>query len=92
MILEYANSPDGDLLIENGDFVRADCTQSIAIDLALMQKADCKALPYIGAGARMFLGGKPDYFFSQRLIAMAKLININIKSAQTDGKFLLINV
>ena len=52
---DYARDDNNDLLIQNGDFVRAECTWKHQEDLLLSDKGDYKENPTICVGAFTYL-------------------------------------
>ncbi|MBI9055527.1 MAG: hypothetical protein JEY96_17015 [Bacteroidales bacterium] len=58
---------EGDLLVQNGDFVTGDISQDIVADTILALPGDYKTYPLFGAGLRKAFNGKPNVFFAGKL-------------------------
>lgn len=76
----YLQNNDGDLLVENGDFVRGDITIDIVSDIVNYMPGDNKASPYFGAGFRTAIGGKPDIFAVSKIKKQLKQNGIAVKN------------
>lgn len=83
MITSYLQTDDGDLLLENGDFVRGDVRQDMVMDTMNYMPGDNKAAPEFGAGLRLAMGGKPGVMFTGRVKQQCKAQGIEIKKLIT---------
>jgi hypothetical protein len=83
---DYARDANNDLLIQNGDIVRAECTIKHQEDLLLSDKGDYKENPTICTGAFSYLDDEN----IQDLIRAAS-IEFTRDGMQVDGITLLPN-
>lgn len=69
----------GDLLVQNGDFVRGDITSDIVVNIVDFMPADNKAAPIFGAGLRLSLGGTIDVFAVSKIKKQLDLAKIDFE-------------
>lgn len=76
----------GDILLQNGDFVKGDINQDIVADTILALPGDYKCYPMLGAGLRKSLGGKPDVFFPGKLRSQLKAQGIQLSKVSINDQ------
>lgn len=79
MIEGILQDDGGDILLQNGDFVKADITQDIVADTMITLPGDFKWSPIFGAALPKSLNGKPDVFFNGRLRSQLSAQGIIVK-------------
>jgi hypothetical protein len=77
---------EGDILLQNGDFVKGDVTQDIVADTILALPGDYKSYPTLGAGLRKAIGGKPDVFFPGKLRSQLKSQGIQLSKVSINDQ------
>ena len=75
----YKQTDEGDLMVENGDFVKGDITIDIVADIINYMPNDNKAAPIFGVGFRNAIGGKADVFVLSRIKKQLKQNKIAVK-------------
>lgn len=78
-MIGYKQTDEGDLMVENGDFVKGDITIDIVADIINYMPNDNKASPIFGAGFRTAIGGKADVFVLSRIKKQLKQNKIGFK-------------
>lgn len=84
-MIGYLQDENGDLMVQNGDFVRGDVKPDMVADTLNYMPGDNKAAPELGVGLRLAMGGKPDVFLTGRLKSQCKDQGIQIKKVLING-------
>lgn len=84
-MIGYLQDENGDLMVQNGDFVRGDVKPDIVADTLNYMPGDNKAAPELGVGLRLAMGGKPDVMFPGRLKGQCKAQGIEVKKITING-------
>lgn len=74
--IDYKNI-NHDLLIENGDFVKADCAQDHIEDIMLATKGSYKQFPLVGLNLFQYLNSP---FTNETKISFAKQIRLQLEA------------
>lgn len=77
---------EGDLLLQNGDFVTGDVNQDIVADTIDLLPGDNKTYPLFGVGLRKAIGGQPDAYFSGKLRSQSKAQGIQITKVSINDQ------
>jgi hypothetical protein len=77
---------EGDLLLQNGDFVKGDVAYDIVADTINLLPGDSKSYPLFGIGLRKSLCGKPDVFFPGKLKTQAKAQGIQVSKVSINDQ------
>lgn len=77
---------DGDLLLQNGDFVKGNVVNDIVADTILALPGDYKIYPLFGAGLRKSLNGKPDVFFPGKLRSQLNAQGIQVSKVSINDQ------
>jgi hypothetical protein len=84
MINGIIHDSEGDILLQNGDFVTGDTTPDIVADTIDLLPGDNKNYPLFGCGLRLAIGGKPDVFFPGKLKLQTKAQGITVKKVSIN--------
>lgn len=80
----YINDESGDILVQNGDFVRGDARPDIITDVLNFMPGDDKFSPAYGCGLRLAMGGKPDVMLAGRAKVQLSRQGINVNIGIDD--------
>ena len=75
----------GDLLVERGSAVVADCDAQTVEAVLLAQRGEFKERPLIGAAVRQLLGGCKDVFWPQETKKMIKAAGVEVTRVKVDA-------
>ena len=84
-MIGYLQDENGDLMVQNGDFVRGDIKPDMVTDTLNYMPGDNKAAPEFGAGLRLAMGGIPDVMLPGRVKSQCKAQGIDIKKVNIIG-------
>lgn len=84
-MIGYKQTDEGDLMVENGDFVKGDVTIDMCADIINYMPNDNKSSPVFGAGFRTAIGGKADVFALSRIKKQLKQNSISVKKITIVG-------
>lgn len=77
-MIGYRQTDEGDLKVENRDFVKGDIRIDIVADIINYMPIDNKAAAVYGVGLRTAMGGKADVFALSRIKRQLKQNGISV--------------